>query len=170
VDRLEADLQKMVRQLKDLDKKVRTRIIVKANREAIRIPEDKARDIALSKFQGEGFMASQITSARRRTDTMFRIKHGLGVKGGAVAPKKGTYRASKTPLKRRGKENRWGLVGFSNAENAYYWRFLEFGRSGMEAKPFFRPAWESSRWQLYSEVKRILRKGIDAHARRLRKL
>lgn len=170
MDRLEADLQNMVRQLKDMERTVRTRIIAKANREAIRIPEDMARNIALSKYQGEGFLASQITSTRRRTDSMFLIKHSLGVEGGAKAPpRKGTYRASKTATKRRGKENRWGLVGFSNSENAYYWRFLEFGTSKMEARPFFRPAWESSRMMLYSAVKRVLKRGIEAEARRLRR-
>lgn len=44
---------------------------------------------------------------------------------------------------RTGKGSTVKLRGRVLASDAWYWRFLEFGRSGMAAQPFMRPAMEA---------------------------
>jgi HK97 gp10 family phage protein len=53
------------------------------------------------------------------------------------------------------------------ADNAYYWRFLEFGTSKMPAKPFFRPAIDAVTPQLIRIVGDKLQAGIDRAAKQL---
>ena len=48
-----------------------------------------------------------------------------------------------------------GLTGFANSD-VYYWRFHEFGTSKMRARPFIRPAFESTKSQQIEKVKGVL--------------
>jgi len=155
--RIDQELAKMSRQLKKLDEKVRKKIMRAANRKSLKVVVDVARSLAQSEYHGSGFLASQITQASGR-GSAYRIVNRVGVQGGARKKDK------PGALKKF-------LTGAKDAPaNAYYWRFLEFGTSKMEAKPFLRPAWESSRWGLFSIVKKEVRRGIELEARRLRKL
>lgn len=43
----------------------------------------------------------------------------------------------------------------------YYWRFLEFGTSQMNAKPFLRPAWDNNLPQIEGAVRSKLAQAID---------
>ena len=43
----------------------------------------------------------------------------------------------------------------------YYWRFLEFGTSQMNAKPFLRPAWDNYLPQIEDAVRSKLAQAID---------
>ena len=43
----------------------------------------------------------------------------------------------------------------------YYWRFLEFGTSQMNAKPFLRPAWDNNLPQIEDAVRSKLAQAID---------
>lgn len=43
----------------------------------------------------------------------------------------------------------------------YYWLFLEFGTSNMNAKPFLRPAWDNNLTQIEQAVRSKLAQAID---------
>jgi HK97 gp10 family phage protein len=58
-------------------------------------------------------------------------------------------------------------VQINFADNAYYWRFLEFGTSKMAARPFFRPAIDAVTPQLIKIVGDKLQAGIDRAAKQL---
>lgn len=46
-------------------------------------------------------------------------------------------------------------------ENAFYWRFVEFGTSKMRARPFLRPAFDNNKDAINDTFIRVLSKGID---------
>lgn len=52
-------------------------------------------------------------------------------------------------------------------EDAYYWRFLEFGTSKMKARPFMRPAFDNNKSAINSTFVEELTKGIDAAVKKL---
>jgi HK97 gp10 family phage protein len=52
-------------------------------------------------------------------------------------------------------------------DDAYYWRFLEYGTSKMSARPFFRPAIDVVQPQLVKIVGDQLQVGIDRAAKKL---
>ncbi len=52
-------------------------------------------------------------------------------------------------------------------EDAYYWRFLEFGTSKMRARPFLRPAFDNNKGAINSTFIETLSKGIDDAVKKL---
>ena len=53
-------------------------------------------------------------------------------------------------------------------QDAWYWRFLEFGTSKMPSKPFLRPAFESTKQQQIEVLKTRLAKAIERAAAKLK--
>ena len=53
------------------------------------------------------------------------------------------------------------------ADSAFYWRFLEFGTAKMEAKPFFRPAFEATKMEAAEKIKEQLGKRLEAEAKKI---
>lgn len=157
-DRTDMDLAQMVRTLRALDKKVRTKIMRSANRKGLKVAVDLARGTAQRNFHGTGFMASQITQASGRGGP-YKIVNRMGVKGGARKPDVASFG-----------ERFFGTAKTQKKGDAYYWRFLEFGTSKMPARPFLRVGFEGSRWLLFSIVKQEIRRGIELEARKLRKV
>ena len=43
----------------------------------------------------------------------------------------------------------------------YYWRYLEFGTSGMQARPFMRPAFEANKFQAVVRIRAQLKELLD---------
>lgn len=52
--------------------------------------------------------------------------------------------------------------------DAFYWRFVEFGTSKMAAKPFLRPAFDSTVVKQTEAMKNSLKRSIDRAAERLK--
>jgi len=52
--------------------------------------------------------------------------------------------------------------------DAWYWRFLEFGTSKMQAQPFLRPAFDSTIQQQIEAIKVRLAKAIERAAEKLK--
>lgn len=46
-------------------------------------------------------------------------------------------------------------------KDAFYWKFLEFGTAKMAARPFMRPAFESSKTEAVDKIKSTLKQRID---------
>ena len=55
------------------------------------------------------------------------------------------------------------------SQDAWYWRFLEFGTRKMAARPFLRPALESRRTQAVGAIKERLRQRIEIEATALKR-
>lgn len=52
-------------------------------------------------------------------------------------------------------------------EDAYYWRFIEFGTSKMKARPFLRPAFDNNKGAINDTFVSELSRGIDDAVKRL---
>lgn len=71
---------------------------------------------------------------RKRKPADVAIAYSVGVLGGAAS----TYGDTK------GNRKKQRVGKMLQEQNAYYWRFLEFGTEKMKAKPFLRPAFDSA--------------------------
>jgi HK97 gp10 family phage protein len=61
-----------------------------------------------------------------------------------------------------------GTRGADNPADPYYWWWVEFGTQKMAARPFLRPAFESTRSQQLEALRRRLRARIEAYAAKLK--
>jgi HK97 gp10 family phage protein len=95
-----------------------------------------------------------------------RSQSGTGRETYYVGVRKGKKAYADTARNRR-----LGRVGkkYTVQGEAYYWRFLEFGTAKMGAKPFMRPAFESSKGKILDIMKQRLGKSIQDQARKLAK-
>jgi len=164
------ELERALRQLPD---KIETRVLGKALKTGAGIVEDAARNTALAKFQGEGFMAEHIGSRAVRKSKLTGFDAArwiIGVLsdikgGGLVKVNTLTGRDRKT---RRASKNKTALTGFANS-GAYYWRFLEFGTVKMPPRPFLRPAFENNRLTVLARITQQIRRGITLEVKKLAK-
>ncbi len=53
------------------------------------------------------------------------------------------------------------------SQDAWYWRFVEFGTSKMRARPFLRPALEAKRREAVQAMKERLRERVEQEAKNL---
>jgi HK97 gp10 family phage protein len=58
-------------------------------------------------------------------------------------------------------------AGIRIREDAYYWRFIEFGTSKMKARPFLRPAFDNNKAAINDTFVQSLSDGIDKAVRKL---
>lgn len=65
------------------------------------------------------------------------------------------------------KQRTRGQARAVNPQDAWYWRFLEFGTSKMAARPFLRPAFDTKKEDAARTIKDALREGIEAAAKKL---
>lgn len=56
------------------------------------------------------------------------------------------------------------------SQDAWYWRFVEFGTRKMNARPFLRPALEAKRHEAVHAMKERLALRIEEEAKKLRKI
>ena len=61
----------------------------------------------------------------------------------------------------------WHWHWYCPCQDAWYWRFVEFGTRKMAARPFLRPALESRRRQAVDAIKQRLTQRIEIEARAL---
>jgi HK97 gp10 family phage protein len=67
---------------------------------------------------------------------------------------------------RQTKSNAETIVTFKDVKHAYFWRFLEFGTSKMQAKPFMRPAFEAAKEKALQRFEDRLKERLDKEDRR----
>jgi HK97 gp10 family phage protein len=70
-------------------------------------------------------------------------------------------------LVRHGKKYRNQGKRGNLSQDAWYWRFLEFGTRKMAARPFLRPALESRRREAVDAIKQRLSERIEIEAKAL---
>jgi len=166
-------LKEMSRVLKKLPERVARKVVNASLREGAKVVQDAAQSSAISQFQGEGTVAESVAVGKGRSRKFGQLLWRVGIAGGGKMPaelKAGTYRASKTPLRRRGAEKRTGVVGFGNSDGqAYYWRFLEVGTSKMAARPFMRPAGQGTVAIQVAVIRKILKRGVLREAKKLQR-
>lgn len=68
------------------------------------------------------------------------------------------------------KNRRSGKAGKKySRDKIYYWRFFEFGTVKMAARPFFRPAFDSTKSEQLSTMQKTLAKAIESASKKLAK-
>lgn len=60
-----------------------------------------------------------------------------------------------------------GKAGAANPDDPYYWWWVEFGTSKMGARPFLRPAFESTKDLQLQRMRTRMRSALDVAARRI---
>ena len=70
---------------------------------------------------------------------------------------------------RHGKKYRKQGKNGNLSQDAWYWRFVEFGTVKMTARPFLRPAFESKRYEAVDAIKNRLAERIEQAAQELSK-
>lgn len=131
-----------------LAKAVGNKVVRDAVMAGARVARDKARASAPVR---SGKLKKNITVTRlKQSETPGGATAGIRVK----KPSGKTAKARKRSGKKR-KGNRFEY------DAPYYWKFLEQGTSKMAAKPFIRPAWDSSLPQIEKAVTDKLAEGID---------
>ena len=56
-----------------------------------------------------------------------------------------------------------------NSQDAWYWRFVEFGTVKMSARPFLRPAFDMKKHEAVTAIKTRLAQRIEQAAQELKK-
>lgn len=68
---------------------------------------------------------------------------------------------------RQGKKYRKQGKKGDKSQDAYYWKFVEFGTSKMSARPFLRPAFEASKLQAVDRIQEYLAERIPREVEKL---
>ena len=71
---------------------------------------------------------------------------------------------------RHGKKYRFQGKKKNLSQDAWYWRFIEFGTIKMAARPFLRPALEVKRQEAIDAITTRLASRIEAEAKKLAKI
>ena len=144
-------LDEAIKTLKQLPDRIRKKHLGAAMRLGARIIVNDARKRVPV---DTGFIKKNITqksSSRRVGDRAYRVSVGVN------------NDIKKSGLQGTSTKNKTGLTGFANAPS-YYWRFLEFGTSKMQARPFIRPAGEENKGAVFAKVTSALRSSIAKDA------
>ena len=148
-------LDRALKNMRDLSTKVQRSSIRKATRRGAVVIRDAARATA------RGFDDPDTPETIWKNIT---IRQGRAPKGDAkmrVGVMGGARDMSKHgEVKGSGKGNPGG--------DTFYWRFLEFGTEKMPAKPFMRPAAQSSSPEVYATVARELEREVTAEAAKMK--
>jgi HK97 gp10 family phage protein len=149
--------------IKLLNKRLAKKVLSKALTKGARPIVARARSLVPV---DTGFIKRAIGARARRNPDGARRDVGVlsDIKGGGLS--RSNARASKSPIKRRGKSKSSGLQGFKNSPT-FYWRFLEFGTARMSAKPFLRPAFEGTKFDADAIIRREILIGIEQEVRKL---
>lgn len=118
-----------------------------------------------------GFLSTQLAVYRDRNPADAEGSHfGLASQGATERYLIGVRRRKKrygNNKKNRQKER----VGEAfKTEDAFYWRFLEFGTDRAAAKPFMRPAFEAKKHEAVARFVEVLRKGVQAAVRKVARM
>lgn len=130
-------LEQLKRAMRDLPDRIRGKVALELLRKAAMPMRDAARNRAPV---NTGRLRKNIYVARARDST--RDNPLVVVR-----------------VKRRGKKD--------NPQNAFYWLFKEFGTRFLPAKPFMRPAFESTKLQSLELLRRSSAEQIAAAARKV---
>jgi HK97 gp10 family phage protein len=120
---------------------------------ALRAVARKAMQIMRDKIAGD---APRRTGALAAGILMTASIRGEGVSGGNVLVRVGLRTSSKATRRK----------GERSPDDVYYGRFLEFGTRKMAARPFMRPAFDSTREQVLKEFGELLGAEIEKRAKK----
>ena len=134
-------LRELADALRELPLRVARSSLRGAVSSAAALVRDKAREIA-PKLTGEMARDIQIKRARTSGNELLRARYDVFVRAG---------KKSRLSGKARGVD-----------KDSYYWRFVEFGTSKMAARPFMRPAFETTKSAAVEQIKEYLKDRIPA--------
>ena len=149
-----ADLERALRELPDRVAKNGLRVSVYAGAKVIR---DEARQRAPKAAQALGPNQPPPGTLKRSVI----MKH--------VPELSGQTRQTFFVLVRHGKKYRKQGKKGNLSQDAWYWRFVEFGTRKMRARPFLRPALEAKRREAVQAMKECLADRIEREAKALKR-
>lgn len=123
---------------------------------AARLVRDEAKKLAP---EDTGFLKQNIIVKKlRKSETSLTSEYGMGVR-------KYKRKYADTRFNRRK-----GQAGKTyELDDAYYWRYLEFGTVKMAARPFIRPAFDNNRMRAIEVMKATGQRRIMAAAKKAAK-
>ncbi|MDU5009482.1 MAG: HK97 gp10 family phage protein [Haemophilus parainfluenzae] len=148
-------LKELGKKMNDLGKKTKGRISVDSMRKGAVIIRDKARANAPT-------LQEKVPHRKRGTLKRAILESTKVDKFGNVHSKIYVRK-----LRSKTIENfkvKTGKGGAKNPNDPYYWRFIEFGTSKMQARPFLRPAFSTKKNQVSREIINNLRNNIFREA------
>lgn len=99
-----------------------------------------------------------VQEATKTGKRMGGIYMRVGVRGGAK------QYSNTTENRRKGRVGKSYKTNGSSANpggDTWYWRFIEFGREGVKAQPFMRPALENNAQKVFDTIAVEMQKGLD---------
>jgi HK97 gp10 family phage protein len=148
-------LKALDRALRELPDRIANRGLRASVYAAAKIVRDEARVRAPKAAQSLG--ANQPPPGTLRRSVI--LKH--------IRELSGNGRQTYYVLVRHGKKYRKQGKKGNLSQDAWYWRFVEFGTRKMAARPFLRPALESKRREAVNALKKRLTERIDIEAKAL---
>ncbi|WP_283149735.1 HK97-gp10 family putative phage morphogenesis protein [Silvimonas soli] len=142
-------LDDLKRKLRELPKRVETRVV----KVALKKGGEIIRDAAISRApEDSGLLKKNI------------VYRALSAKKGQVGVRKQAQKHVDNPQNRR--MRRVGKRYYSDGP-AFYGRFVEFGTKNMAAHPFMRPAFDATAPAAIDAIGKALLEGIDQEVRKL---
>lgn len=122
----------------------------------LRLPE-KIGDKALSACLGSAALVIQ----KEAQNSVIKAAKNYRLYGGEVVSP-GWLRSQ--IVKKRVKQTKSSaetIITFKDKKHAFFWRYIEFGTSKMQAHPFLRPAFEAAKEKAVQRFEQRLRERLD---------
>lgn len=163
-------LRELKKALKQLPRDLRVKVLQQSLRPSANLIRDVARAMAP---RGKSFVRRSIL----KNGDVWEERHEGGMLRKAIVVRREKKKYQRNQAQVRIGVLHGGTKKVGNVANnvktggidAWYWRFVEFGTSQQNARPFLVPAFESTKYAAAHKIKGDLRKGIERTARRLAK-
>lgn len=149
-------LRELGEAMRELGTEVSEKIAHAMVSKAARMVRDEAKKAAPVRT---GFMKQNIIVKKmRKSETDLTSEYRMGVR---------KYKVKYADTRFNVRKGRAGA--YYGVDDAYYWRYLEFGTVKMAPRPFMRPAFENNRMRAVEEMKRVGQRRIEAAAKKAAK-
>lgn len=149
-------LRELGEAMRELGTEVSEKIAHAMVSKAARMVRDEAKKAAPVRT---GFMKQNIIVKKmRKSETDLTSEYRMGVR---------KYKVKYADTRFNVRKGRAGT--YYGVDDAYYWRYLEFGTVKMAPRPFIRPAFENNRMRAVDEMKRVGQRRIEAAAKKAAK-
>lgn len=146
-------LRELGEAMRELGAEVSQKIAHRMVSKAARMVRDEAKRLAPVRT---GFMKQNIIVKKmRKSETDLTSEYRMGVR---------KYKLKYADTKYNVRKRRAGT--YYGVDDAYYWRYLEFGTVKMAPKPFMRPAFDNNRMRAVEVMKETGRRLILAAAQK----